>query len=232
MLKFTRIAASVAVVALMAGLGPAQAQSSFTDRTERLQLEGRRGPSLLQPGFAVGEYVGSASGRTRSLRAPLHRSQMSSVDFIVAAPGLNGEVQGQCQGGEAHTRLLWIDFQRDDLAYVCTFGGAAPADARLSLALARGSLLGRLQQPQRAGEMVWGGRTYRFQTRQVGALPWAGGRTLGYVVSLDGEDVGGVALGGMRPTFYLPPAGDPNRDAVAILTLSLFHFRDPANDNR
>lgn len=222
-----------AVLSFGSGFFPALAQTqALADRTERLALEARRGPSLLRPGFAVGEYAGAATSTERGLRGPLHRSQMSSVDFDLTVPGLNGEVQAQCRGGEAHTRLLWIDFQREDLAYVCDFGGIAPAGARMSLALARGGLLARLQQPQRAGEMVWDDRTYRFETRQVGALPWSGGRTLGYVVSLDGVDVGAVALGGLRPTFYLPPAGSPDRDAVAVLTLSLFHFRDPANSSR
>lgn len=218
------------LLALTGGAVQAQAPTTpFADRTERVFLEGRRGPSLFRPGFAVGEYTGSASSRERSVRAPTHRSQISSSDFNIVSPSL-GDVQASCQGGEAHTRLLWIEFQREDLAYTCAFSGAAPADARLSLALSRGAgVMARLQQPQRAGEMIWGGRTFRFETRQVGALPWAGGRTLGYVVSENGVDLGGVALGGLRPTFYLPPAGSADRDPVAVILLALFHFRDPAN---
>lgn len=226
-----RTAVITALLALTFGAAHAQTPTPFVERTERVFLEGRRGPSLFRPGYAVGEYTGSASSRERSTRAPMHRSQISNSDFNVVAPGL-GEVQASCQGGEAHTRLLWIEFQREDLAWVCTFSGSAPADARLSLALSRGAgVMARLQQPQRAGEMVWGGRTFRFETRQVGALPWAGGRTLGYVVSENGVDLGGVALGGLRPTFYLPPAGSADRDPVAVLTLALFYFRDPANSN-
>lgn len=221
-----------ALLALAAGAVQAQtaAPAPFIERTERVFLEGRRGPSLFRPGYAVGEYTGWASSRERSTQAPLHRSQISNSDFNIMSPSL-GDVQASCRGGEAHTRLLWIEFQREDLAYVCSFSGSAPADARLSLALSRGAgVMARLQQPQRAGEMVWGGRTFRFETRQVGALPWAGGRTLGYVVTDEtGVDLGGVAIGGLRPTFYLPPVGSADRDAVAVLTLSLFYFRDPAN---
>ena len=41
--------------------------------------------------------------------------------------------------------------------------------------------------------------------------------------------IGGVDLNGLRPTFYLPPAGSPDREAVAVLAVSLFAFMDPAN---
>lgn len=224
-----------AVVALSSGAAAAQTALPdpavpFRERTETLHLEGRRGPSLFRPGFAVGEYEGHASASSRSTSIPFRRSQVSSAEYEIRGPGFPTPVSGDCEGGEAHTRLLWITFERDDLSYVCTFGGGAPSDARLSLALARGSLMERLQQPQRAGEMIWNGLTYRFETRQAGDLPWAGGRVLGYVISRDGVDLGGVALAGLRPTFYLPPAGSPDRDAVAVLTISLFHFQDPSND--
>ena len=52
---------------------------------------------------------------------------------------------------------------------------------------------------------------------------------MGYVFSRDGVDIGGVDLNGLRPTFYLPPAGSPDRDAAAVLAVSLFAFQDPAN---
>lgn len=223
MFRFMLAAAALCATAL-----PALAQEApLRERTEEIRLEGRRGPSLFQPGFAVGEYVGFGRMTERSTSLPFRRSQFSSAELQIEAPTL-GTVQGSCQGGEAHTRLLWITFERDDLSYVCSYSGAAPADARMSLALARGGLLERLQQPQRAGEMTWNGVTYRFETRQVGDLPWAGGRVLGYVISRDGVDVAGVALGGLRPTFYLPPAGSPDRDAAAVLAISLFLFRDPS----
>ncbi|MFP5295729.1 MAG: hypothetical protein ACLGG3_00215, partial [Alphaproteobacteria bacterium] len=70
---------------------------------------------------------------------------------------------------------------------------------------------------------------YRVETRRVGGLPWGGGRVMGYVFSRDGVDVGGVDLNGLRPTFDLPPAGSPDRDAAAVLAVSLFAFQDPAN---
>ena len=89
--------------------------------------------------------------------------------------------------------------------------------------------MGRLQQPQRAGELTWGGVTLKAETKRVGGLPWGGGRVMGYVISRDGVEIGGLDLNGMRPTFYLPPQGSPDRDAVAVLTVSLFTFQDPAN---
>ncbi|OYW38633.1 MAG: hypothetical protein B7Z42_07695 [Brevundimonas sp. 12-68-7] len=99
----------------------------------------------------------------------------------------------------------------------------------MGLALARGSILRRLQQPQRAGFLTWNDVEYRTETRRIGGLPFGGGAVMGYVISRDGVEVGGVDLNGMRPTFYLPPEGSPDRDAVAVLALSLWAFRDPAN---
>ena len=218
------------VVAALAGATAAEARQTvpMTDRTERIGLEGRRGPSLFRPGFAVAEYAGSASSRSSSSRLPWQSRDMARAEFDVSSPTLPA-VQADCGGGQAHRQILGITFDREPLAYECVYTGGAPADARLTLALARGSLLGRLQQPQRAGELVWGDMVLRAETRRVGGLPWGGGRVMGYVISRDGVDIGGLDLNGMRPTFYLPPQGAPERDAVAVLALSLFHFQDPAN---
>lgn len=218
--------ASVALLA--AGSTEARQTAPMTERTERIGLEGRRGPSLFRPGFAVGEYVGSATARRSSSRLPWQSRDMARAEFDVSSPTL-GQVQADCGGGQAHRQILWITFDREPLAYECVYAGAAPADARLTLALSRGSLLARLQQPQRAGELVWGDMVLRAETRRIGGLPWGGGRVMGYVISRDGVDIGGLDLNGMRPTFYLPPQGAPERDAVAVLALSLFHFQDPAS---
>lgn len=223
--------ASIAAAAALVAVVPAAAQDSapLTERTERVGLEGRRGPSLFRPGFAVGEYTGSVASRGSSTRLPWQSRDMARAEFDISGPTL-GSVQGDCGGGQGHRQILWITFDREPLSYECEYGGSAPADARLTLALSRGGgLFARLQQPQRAGELVWGDVVYRVETRQVGDLPWAGGRVLGYVVSRDGVDLGGVALAGLRPTFHLPPAGSPDRDPVAVLGVSLFAFQDPAN---
>lgn len=218
----------LAVAAIGGGAVQDSQTAPMTERTERIGLQGRRGPSLFRPGFAVGEYVGSASSRSSSSRLPWQSRDMARAEFDVSSPSL-GQVQADCGGGQAHREILGITFDREPLAYECIYAGAAPSGARLTLALSRGSLLGRLQQPQRAGELVWGDMVLRAETRRIGGLPWGGGRVMAYVISRDGVDVGGVDLNGMRPTFYLPPQGAPDRDAVAVLALSLFHFQDPAN---
>lgn len=225
------------IIAVVAGLilsasalnGSAVAQDAsvpFQDRTERLNLEGRRGPSLLRPGFAVGEYAGASTARSSSTRMPFRSRDFSSANFEVAT-GL-GQVTGECEGGRSHVSLGWITFDRDELSYVCAYSGAAPAGARMSLAVARGSILESLRQPQRAGELTWGNVTIRAETRYAGGLPWTGGGSVvGYVFTKGGVDVGGLSLSGMRPTFYLPPQGSPDRDAVAVMALSLYFFQDP-----
>ncbi|MEH6663819.1 MAG: hypothetical protein V7678_03120 [Brevundimonas sp.] len=220
-------AVTSAVVLALSGAALAQdAPAPFQDRTERLNLEGRRGPSLFRPGFAVGEYAGAATARSSSSRMPFRSRDFASAGFEVSTGA--GQVTGQCEGGQSHVSFAWITFDRDELGYVCSYSGAAPANARLSLAVARGGgFLQRLQQPQRAGELTWGDTTIRAETRYVDGLPWGGGNVIGYVFTRDGVDVGGLALGGLRPTFYLPPQGSPDRDAVAVLALSLYFFQDP-----
>lgn len=222
-----KLASLFAAVAL-ASAAAAAAQtpdSPMTERTDRIGLEGRRGPSLFRPGFAIGEYIGSATSRGSSTRLPWQSRDMARAEFDLALPA--GTVQGDCGGGQSHSRILWITFDREPLSYECQYGGVAPAGARLTLALSRGSLLGRLQQPQRAGELVWGDMTLRAETKRIGGLPWGGGRVMGYVFSRDGVEIGGLDLNSMRPTFYLPPQGSAERDAVAVLAVSLFAFQDP-----
>lgn len=222
--------AAIAIAALcLASAAVAQdAGVPFKDRTDRVQLQARRGPSLFRPGFGIGEYVGSASARSSGMAMPFRRSSHAKTSFALSIPSLGGEVQGECEGGEARLQILGITFEREALAYNCTFSGAAPADAAFTLALSRhGNWLNRLQQPQRAGQLTWNGQVYRAETRYVEGLPWSSGGVLGYVFSRDGVDIGGVALNGMAPTFYLPPAGSADRDAAALLGAILFTFQDP-----
>ncbi|HYD26801.1 hypothetical protein [Brevundimonas sp.] len=220
---------AVAVLAVATGAASQTAAPSapMTERTDRIGLEGRRGPSLFRPGFAVAEYTGSATSRGSSSRLPWQSRDMARAEFDLSTSA--GTVQGDCGGGQSHRQILWITFDREPLAYECQYAGAAPEGARLSLALSRGSLLSRLQQPQRAGELVWGDIVLRAETKRIGGLPFGGGRVMGYVFSRDGVEIGGLDLNGFRPTFYLPPRGSPDRDAAAVLAISLFAFQDPAN---
>ena len=225
----TTVISVAAAAAMIAGGGAALAQDGgdVRDRTEQLRLEGRRGPSLFRPGFGVGEYTGVSSARSSSTRAfGIHESDSSHVNFSVTAPSL-GELTGDCGGGQSLTQLLWITFDRDPLAYNCTYSNGAT----LSMVAVRGSWRARLSQPQRAGEFTWNGTTYRFQTQRIGGLGFSlTGGAMGYVLSRDGVEIGGLDLNGMRPSFYLPPAGSPDRDAAAVWALSLFFFSDPARN--
>ena len=229
MFRTTLVAITAAGAMLAGGAGAlAQDGGDVRDRTEQLRLEGRRGPSLFRPGFGVGEYTGVSASRASSTRAfGIHESDSSHVSFSVAAPSL-GELTGECGGGQSETRFAWITFDRDPLAYNCTYSNGAT----LGMVAVRGSWRARISQPQRAGEFTWNGTTYRFQTQRIGGLGFSlTGGAMGYVISRDGVEIGGLDLNGMRPSFYLPPAGSPDRDAVAVWALSLFFFRDPAAAN-
>lgn len=222
---------SVCIVALsLATPVVASAQDAavpMRDRTERVGLAGRRGPSLFSPGFAIAEYTGWASLRDSAVRLPWQSRDFATAELSIITPA--GEVTGNCGGGQGRRNILGITFDREPLSYDCDYAGAAPADAGMGLALARGSILRRIQQPQRAGSLTWNGVEYRTETRRIGGLPFGGGAVMGYVISRDGIEVGGVDLNVMRPTFYLPPSGSPDRDAVAVFAISLWAFRDPAN---
>jgi hypothetical protein len=232
-----RVLMTATACAVLLGSGPVlaapDAVTPLLQRTEKLTLKGRKGESLLRPGYAVGEYVGGATSVSRSVDIPgFHASDRLKTDFSIEAPSLGGKVSGACAGGESRTGLGWITFDRDELNYACAYmGGGAPGGAAFTLALSKGSWKARLQQSQRAGELRWGKATYRAETKRVGGLPFAGGRVMGYVFTRDGVEVGALDIT-MVPTFYLPPKGDPDRDAVAVMAISLFFFQDPANQNR
>jgi hypothetical protein len=235
------ILAAGLLTALATSTAQAQAQAApdpsapMIQRTEKLKLQGRRGESLLRPGYAVGEYTGSSKAVAKSVKALGSYSKDSMrASFSVTAPGFPAPVEGACEGGQGRLGLGWITFDRDDLLYVCTYSqGGAPLKAAMNLALSKGSLLGNLGQPQRAGELQYQGITLRAQTKRLGGLPFGGaarGGVMGYVITRDGVEVGGVDFNGLAPTFYLPPKGSPDRDAVAVFALTLFTFQDPGRN--
>jgi hypothetical protein len=142
-------------------------------------------------------------------------------------------VIGECQGGQGRIGLGWITFERDSLTYVCTYGGGAPAGAEFDLAQSKGGFFAQLTQPQRAGELRYGPITLRAQTRYISGLPFGGGGAHSYVVTRpDGTPVAGLQTNGLRPVFWLPREAGPERDAAAVLLLTLFNFRDPGRQDR
>lgn len=224
-MKITAIAFSLAAGLVLA----APAQAAAPPGTEKVKLAGKKGPSLLRPGFILAEYEGSSSVRVRTTSVSgVFEGNKASLDMTVNGPAL-GPVEVQCGGGQSRLGLGWITFDRDKLQYVCTISGpGAGPDATFALAQSKGaSFLKALQQPQRAAELRFGGLNIRARTEQVGSTPLGGGQVLGYVFSRDGVDVGAVDLSAMAPTAYLPPKGAKDRDAVAVLSLILIFFKDP-----
>lgn len=221
-----RILALAPLLAALA-LAPAGAQI-IINPIEKVVLKGKRGPKLTQPGFEAGEYSGFSSAIVMK-RTGLGSMDKAKADFQVSWPGLATPATAHCEGGQSKLVIAWITWKREALTYNCTFGGAAPAGAALTLAVGEGSWLARLQQPLRAGELRWNGMTIRFDTKQVGGMPISAGKPLGYIFSRDGKEIGGVDLGGgfTPPSFFLPPKGSPDRDAMMVAALALFYFQDP-----
>lgn len=231
------------MVALAIGCAcvPARAQdleSQLRLHAQQYSLEGRRGPSLFQPGFGVAEYGGWArSSGQSSDAAGIFTSSRASTTLEVSRPGL-APVTGQCQGGQGRIALGWITFSRERLTYVCNFGGGAPPGSEFDLAQSSGGgglggLFQQLAQPQRAGEMHYGPVILRAQTRYISGIPLSGGGANSYVVTRpDGTPVGALQTNGFRPRFWLPREPGPERDAAALLLLTLFSFQDPGQQPR
>lgn len=236
--RFGVLAALAAVMAITAA-APAIAQSiadQLAVSADKIGLSGRKGPSLLQPGFGVGEYGGFSKATNKSVRAAgVYSSDQMAATFTVTNPKWPSDLTADCKGGQGRLGLGWITFKRDGLDYVCTYGGSAPAGSELNLAMSGGGgMLNRVVQSQRAGEIRYGGVTLRIETKLIGGMPGlsSGGPT-SYVFSRpDGTPVGSLQTGGLRPTFYLPKAKGAERDAVAVAALSLFFGKDPGDDKR
>jgi hypothetical protein len=145
MTKPRRLAAVLLGLATIAIAVPAAAQ------TEKLTLKGKRGPSLLKPGFTVGDYSGFF-GAVAINRQGFGSKDKMKADFQLEGGALSAPVTASCAGGQSKLVIAWITWKREDLTYNCSFGGGAPAAAALTLALGEGSFLQRLQMPQRAGE--------------------------------------------------------------------------------
>ncbi len=222
-----------AVLATVMSVGAVAAQVPMTERTEQLQLKPRRVPGLLGYGFDLAEYSGETSSRSFSFRA-LGRAisrDSATTKFKVQSPSIPA-LEADCAGGQRRTQLGWIAFEREDLSYVCAFSrnGAPIPGASFELALQKAGLLARMSQPQRAGEMTYGGQTIRLQTQRIGGVPLPTGRIAGYVFYKDGQEIGGIDFNRMMsPAIYLPAPGSPDRDLAALAALSILFFADPAN---
>lgn len=224
---------ALAVAGLLALTAPAAAQDApLAERTEKLALKPHRVKDLLLGyGYTVGEFTGEVRTRASSARAPLFSSDKAKTEFTIGSPRLPAPMAVSCAGGESRLTLGWIEFKRQDLTYVCSFQGGPP-DAAFALALSEAGVMARLYQPQRAAELTYGGITVRAQTRKLeGAMPIGGGGTMSYAIIRDGQEIGGLVRGVLKPTFYLPPPGSPDRDAAAVMALALYFFADPANQN-
>ncbi|MET0294242.1 MAG: hypothetical protein ABW042_04440 [Phenylobacterium sp.] len=225
-----RLAWMAVAAALVAG--PAPAEGPLAAPTQKLSLKPHRiKGQLLGYGYDVGEFTGEVRTRASSTRAVVFEKDAARTVFTIAWPANPEPVTATCAGGESHMQLGWIQFNTRDLKYVCRFENGPP-DADFALALSAGSsVLGRLQQPQRAAQLTFGGRVLRAETHHVsGALPIGGGRTLSYKITReDGTEVAALVRGVLQPTFYLPPEGSPDRDAAAVMALALFFFADPAD---
>ena len=235
-MKSVVIALSIAVGLALAV--PAHAAAPITKTTEKIKLGMKKDRGLLKPVTVVlAEYEGAAGWAMTSSSSVTGFSEKtkSKIKFKFSGPNV-GPVEAACGGGQGKKKILGITYKTEKLQYLCTISGpGAGADADFTLVLGKaGSILKALQQPQRTGELRFGGVTLQARTEQVGDAPIAGGNVLGYVYSQDGVDIGAVNLMGdgmsnYGSTVYLPPTASKTRDAAAMLSFILIYFDDPGH---
>jgi len=234
--------AAAAAIMLLGGAASAQdgtagaaRSASLADQlaatTDRLPLSGRMGPSLLRPGFSVGEYAGSSKSVGGSFTGlGLFRVNSATANFDVKLPGAGQPVTGDCKGGQGEINVAFVSVVRDALNYVCSYAGGVPPGTELDLVESHGGgLIDGLLQPQRAGAFHYGDIHLRAVTRPVSGIPFLGAHAVAYAITReDGVLVGGYEITDLgQPIFYLPKAPGAERDAVALLAVSLYAFRDP-----
>lgn len=232
------VAIGLAAAISLALAAPAFADAPITRTTERVKVGMKKGKSLLKPVTTLAEYEGVAGVAFKSNTgiSGFSEKAKSKIKFQFSGPSL-GPVEVACGGGQGRRKILGITYKTEKLQYVCTFSGpGAGDDADFTLVLAKaGSILKAIQQPQRNGELRFGGVTLQARTEQVGGAPIGGGKVLGYVYSENGVDVGAVDLIGdgvsISPakTAYLPAKASKTRDAAAMLSFILIYFDDPGH---
>ncbi|CAN5748597.1 hypothetical protein BH11PSE1_BH11PSE1_06560 [soil metagenome] len=226
------VVSSILAAAILASGVPALAQDMAN--TEKLSLQPKRVKGLLLGyGYELGEYSGQVKAMNSQTRAlGMFSSDYAKTNFTIASPRLKTPMTVTCEGGQNRLGMGWIDFKRNDLAYVCNFAGG-PSDASFALVLSDGKFLDKLYQPQRAAEIRYGGVTLRAKTRKMpGSMPLGGGATPSYVILKDDQEVGGMVRTTFKGTVYLPVQGSPDRDAAAAMALALFFFTDPGAQTR
>ncbi len=228
---------TVAAITLAGAAASAQdaPQPSLADRlaaaTDKLPLSGRKGSSLLRPGFSVGEYTGSAKSVGGSFGGfGFFHANSATANFDLKLPSTDQPVTGNCKGGQGGINLAFVPVVRNALNYVCSYAGGVPPGTELDLVEAHGGgLIGGVLEPQRVGAFSYGDIHLRAATQHISGIAFLGAHAVGYAITReDGVLVGGYQITDMgQPIFYLPKAPGAERDAVALLAVSLYAFRDP-----
>lgn len=224
------LAAALVTLALLSAPAAHAAPSAMISASEKLTLKGNKGGTFLRPAYTLGEYSGVHGGGSSSTQAlGVYSKQNLKADFTVMREGWASPVTVTCAGGQGRLGMGWVTFKRDTLDYVCTFGGSAPNGASFTLAMTKSGFLKDLTQPQRAAELQYGDITLRAQTKSIGLLSVSSSAmgAASYMFTKGEQEIGGIQLTGFSPAFYLPPKGSPDRDAVAILSLIIYFFKDP-----
>lgn len=232
----SRLPLALSAVALSASLSACAIREAripvsapLAESTERLEL---RGMGYGESGdFALAEAHGTFSRRAErsSIFGPLLVAHRGGGTFALDAAATWPELAGRCTYREGRVTLGPISVTPRRLALACEFArDGRPIDAGLVIEdpqPAHGTLHGR---SEREGEIYYEGS--RISVRSIhrdagGGLP--NPAPLGYVFSLDGEEIGAVDINGGNKTIFAPRG--PEREAVIAGAMALSVLWDPAH---
>ena len=229
-----------------------EAQTPFTERTEKLSYSVKKGSNFFDPILAFGEYQvvkGWVSTSTQSdnsfFGSKGYNKESFKTDYQIILPSADPKtaqsIKVTCAGGRSDTKSGWIKYERDDLDYVCVFDDKAPAGTSFVIALpkykAKGigdrlNMVGDLAKQvygnglKRAAEFHYKGAEYHAEPRNIRNFMF-GGPVYGYVITKDGLEIGGVDFTTGYPTLYVPKTPGDDRDATFIMAINLNSFPDP-----
>jgi hypothetical protein len=204
--------------------------SSLASASERLELTGMGG------GRSGSFEVAGTRGTFRrnadrvGVLDPLLVGHGGSGEFEIEAAAGQPRLSGRCAYREGQVNVGPFSVTPRRLSFQCDFSRAGrPINARLHLedpAGFFGSVDGR---SARRGQLEYDG--LRVEVRSIhrdqqGGLPTP--TPLGYMFSIDGQEIGAVDVNGPNKTIYAPRVG-PLREAVLASSLALAVFWDPAN---
>lgn len=180
-------------------------------------------PGIYRGEFAIAGVVGPFERGEDRYRMGGERNKEGGAHFVARGPGVDGAVSGDCQFRASDYGSNSLSYRQKPLRYRCRFErNGREIDAHLELEEQAS------YRDERAGFLFYRGERIEIRSSHNGALTThPSSSPLGYTMSVNGQDIGGVDLtAGEHKRVYLPR--DPAyREAAIIGSVALALFLDP-----